>query len=205
MRYYLEAKSKLDPFQTGFRKGRSTGDNILRLTYSIQRGFDQKQHTVAAFLDLTKAYDKVHPSALLYQIHNIGIRGNLAVFLKNFLQPRSFQVRCQSYLSPRTSKLLGVPQGSVISPALFLIMINDIASDISSSPPFCSYGIFADDVVIWRRNKSIESAVRGVQSALAMLSSWCQRGDSKYPLPNRHVWFSLGQIVPCLVLNALSR
>ena len=93
LRYYLEAKSKLDPFQTGFRKGRGTCDNILRLTYSIQRGFDQKQHTVAAFLDLTKAYDKVHPPALLYQIHNIGIRGNLAVFLKNFLQPRSFQVR----------------------------------------------------------------------------------------------------------------
>ena len=80
LRYYLETHSKLDPFQTGFRKNRSTADNILRLTYSIQRGFDQKQHTVAAFLDLSKAYDKVHPSALLYHIHSIGIRGNLAVF-----------------------------------------------------------------------------------------------------------------------------
>ena len=154
---------------------RSTADNLLRLTYSIQRGFHKKQHTVAAFLDLSKAYDKVHPSALLYHIHSIGIRGNLAVFLNNFVQPRSFQVRCQTYLSPPTIKSLGVPPGSVIAPTLFSIMINQIASNIPSTPPFCSYGVYADDVVVWRCNKSLESAARGVQLALKSKSDWCDR------------------------------
>ena len=61
LRYYLETHSKLDPFQTAFRKNRSTANNLLRLTYSIQRGFDKKQHTVAAFLDLSKAYERFIP------------------------------------------------------------------------------------------------------------------------------------------------
>ena len=175
LRYYLETNFKLDPFQSGFRRGRSTADNIIRLTYSIQRGFDQKQQTVAVFLDLAKAYDRVHPSALLYLIQNIGIRGNMAIFLKNFLQPRSYQVRCHTYLSPPTTKLLGVPQGSVIAPTLFLIMINQIASDIPLIPPFSSHSIFADDVAVWCCHKSVDSAARGVQSALNSIASWCQK------------------------------
>ena len=62
--YFLEANSILDPFQSGFRRGRSTAENVLRLTDSIHRGFERKESTVAVFLDLTTAYDRVHPSAL---------------------------------------------------------------------------------------------------------------------------------------------
>ena len=68
-----------------------------------------------------------------------------------------------------------MPQGSVIAPTLFSIMISKIASNIPSTPPFCSYGVFADDVVVWRCNKSFESAARGVQLALNSISDWCDR------------------------------
>ena len=70
---------------------------------------------------------------------------------------------------------LGVPQGSVIAPTLFSIMMSQIASNIPSTPPFCSYGVFADDVVVWRCNKSLESAARGVQLARKSISDWCGR------------------------------
>ena len=68
-RYFLEVSSKLDLFQSGFRKGRNSADNLIRFTETVQRGFEEKQHTVAVFLDLAAAYDTVHPSALLYLIH----------------------------------------------------------------------------------------------------------------------------------------
>ena len=61
LRYILEPSSKLDNFQAGFRKVCSTADDLIRITTSIQRDFQEKQHTVAVFLDLAAAYDLVHP------------------------------------------------------------------------------------------------------------------------------------------------
>lgn len=109
LRFYLEHNNLLDPHQSGFRKGRSTADNVFRLTDSIQRGFAKKSQTVAVFLDLSKAYDRVNIDAMLHKIYAIGIRGNMSVFLKFFLQPRTFQVRCRTYLSSPHVKQHGLP------------------------------------------------------------------------------------------------
>ena len=173
LRYFLEASSKLDNFQAGFRKGRSTADNLIRITTSIQRGFQEKQHTVAVFLDLAAAYDLVHPSALLYLVHKMGVRGNLAVFIRNFLQPRTFQVRVRTFLSSPTTKKYGIPQGSVISPTLFLIMINTIAADINTLFRHTHHSIFADDVALWCAHKSVDRAAQILQESLYKISEWC--------------------------------
>lgn len=173
LRYFLESSGSLDPFQSGFRKGRCTADNIIRLTNTIQRGFRKRHHTVAVFLDLSAAYDRVHPSALLHFVNKLGIRGNLAAFIKNFLQPRTFQVRIQTFMSPPTEKRYGVPQGSVIAPTLFLIMINEIAQKIEKTPPYVLHSIFADDVALWCCHLSIDTAARRIQRALNVISRWC--------------------------------
>ena len=173
LRYFLEVSSKLDPFQSGFRKGRNSADNLIRFTETVQRGFEEKQHTVAVFLDLAAAYDTVHPSALLYLIHKKRIRGNMAVFIRNFLQPRTFQVRIRTFLSPFTIKKYGIPQGSVISPTLFLIMIDGIAQNISKLFRHTHHSIFADDVAIWCVHQSIERGAQVIQQALHSISEWC--------------------------------
>ena len=173
LRYFLDTSSKLDNFQSGFRKGRTSADNLIRITTAVQRGFQEKQHTVAVFLDLASAYDRVHPSALLYLVHKIGIRGNLAVFIRNFLRPRTFQVRVRTFLSSPTTKKFGIPQGSVISPTLFLIMINDIASNINTLFRHTHHSIFADDVALWCVHKSIDRAAQILQESLYKVSEWC--------------------------------
>ena len=94
IRVYLESNQKLTLYQNGFRPGRSTADNLIHIIDSAQRGFQQKQVTVALFLDLKAAFDKVHHSSLLIKLHEIGVRGRLATFIKNFLNNRTFSVRC---------------------------------------------------------------------------------------------------------------
>ena len=125
------------------------------------------------FLDLAAAYDLVDPSALLYVVHKMGVRGSLAVFIRNFLLSRTFQVRVGAFLSSPTTKIYGIPQGSVISPTLFLIMINTIAADINTLFRHTHHSIFADDVALWCVHKSVDRAAQILQESLYMISEWC--------------------------------
>ncbi len=175
LRVYIETNNILSPFQSGFRPGRSTADNIIRIVDSIQCGFQEKEDTVALFLDLKAAFDKVNKSALLIKLHKAGIRGKMAKFIQNFLESRTFQVRCGSAFSPPYSQDHGVPQGSVLSPTLFLIMINDVFQNLPNQSRCLKYSLYADDLVVWATHHSVDSATDMVQNALNSISSWCTR------------------------------
>ena len=151
LRFWLEENDKLNVFQSGFRKDRSTMDHILRLADDIHRGNFSKQSTIAVFLDLEKAYDLVWHGGLLYKMKSIGIKGNIFNFIKDFLHDRQIRVRVGNDLSSSKSLSNGTPQGSVISPLLFLIMINDIPTpnkDVKIS-------LFADDTSTWKTHRNI--------------------------------------------------
>ena len=65
-------------------------------------------------------------NGLLVKMYNSGIRGWIFKWIRNFLNGRSFQVQIKDTLSDQMSSSNGCPQGSVISPILFLLMINDL-------------------------------------------------------------------------------
>ena len=170
LKHFLESNDLLDKHQCGFRRGKSTTDNIIRLITDIRTGFHHKQTTVAAFLDITAAFDRVQKPALIYKLHKLGLRGHLANFIINFLTNRIFQVRCGTTLSTQTPQDQGLPQGSVLSPTLFLVMINDMCSSLK----YAKYSLFADDVAIWSTHKDLYRAEERVQGGLNQIASWCE-------------------------------
>ena len=176
IRTYLESNSLLNLYQNGFRPNHSTADGLVQIIDSIQRGFQNEGYTIAVFLDLKNAFDKVNKTALLIKIHKMGIRGRLANFIREFLKERTFNVRCGNTYSEQFNQDHGLPQGSVISPTLFLIMINDIFDNFPSN---IKYSLYADDVAFWCTHQYTRTAYVELQMALDKIQNWCDQWGLK--------------------------
>ena len=142
LNYCLENSDMLAKEQCGFRKGRSTTDHLVRFETFIREAFAQEKHVVAVFFDLEKAYDTTWKRGILNNLHEMGFRGRLANFIEGFLENRTFKVKAGSTYSDSHVQDLGVPQGSILSPALFSIQINKIVKAAKLSDE-CS--LFVDD------------------------------------------------------------
>ena len=175
--YYLENKNILTPFQCGFRQGRSTLDHLVRLETLIRNAFTAYQHFVAVFFDLEKAYDTTWKYGILRDLHNTGLRGNLPLFIQNFLDDRTFQVRLGTVLSDTHEQEMGVPQGSVLSVTLFSLKINSIVSCLSTGTD-CS--LYVDDFLISYRSSYMPAIERQLQLVLNKLEEWADQNGFRF-------------------------
>ena len=123
--WFVKHHNLLAPEQAGFRKQRSTIDHLVNLDYDIKSGFKTRKATVAIFLDISKAYDSVWTKGLLYKLGKLGIRGNFLGWISNFIRYRSICIRLGSHLSDFKPISNCFPQGAVISPILFNLMLYD--------------------------------------------------------------------------------
>ena len=85
--WYLEKNGLLAKQQCGYRSNRSTVDHLVRLETFIKDAFIHNQHLVAVFFDLQKAYDTTWKHGILQDLHSMGLRGNLPIFIGNFFYP----------------------------------------------------------------------------------------------------------------------
>ena len=105
-------------------------------------------------MDFAKAFDKVQHRRLLHKLEYYGIRGSTHKWVNSWLSGRTQQVILDCQASDPVPVLSGVPQGSVLGPALFLIFINDLLDNIRSS--VC---LFADDCVLYRNIHSLQDCL----------------------------------------------
>ena len=119
----LESQGLLSEKQCGSRKNRSTLDHLVRFETFIRNAFIKKEHVLTIFFDLKKAYDTTWKHGILADLWNLGFRGHLPRFIQSFLSERSFGVRVGSELHEQEMR---VPQGSILSPALFSIKITTL-------------------------------------------------------------------------------
>ena len=122
--WYLESNNILPEYQSGFRKRRSTTNQLVRLESYIREAFVRREHVISVFFDLEKAYDTTWKYGIFRDLHDAGLRGRMPKFIGKFLSDRSFYVSVGSYLSDAFSQKMGVPQGSILSVTLFILKIN---------------------------------------------------------------------------------
>ena len=85
------------------------------------------------YLDYAKAFDKVDHGVLLNKLKTFGICGKLGEWLHSFLTNRRHHVRIPGGVSISDNVLSGVPQGTVLGPVLFLVLISDISNNVDST------------------------------------------------------------------------
>ena len=109
--------------QFGFREKHSTTHALLNLTENIRNALDKNEFSVGVFIDLQKAFDTVDHKILLEKLFYYGIRGTANQWFKSYLENRWQFVTINGYNSDEVIMNIGVPQGSVLGPLLFLLYI----------------------------------------------------------------------------------
>jgi ribonuclease HI len=168
---YLEENALLRCHQSGFRSFHTTTDALVRLEHSVRTSIIKKEYCIAVFLDISQAFDTVWHHGLTQKIHDLGLMGNLPYFLCDFLKMRKLSVRIGSTCSNQYPVHSGVPQGSVLSPTLFNIMINDIFDGCN---PAVQTSLYADDGALWLSHHNLVEGLEIVQEALDQVHRWSQ-------------------------------
>ena len=153
---YSVACNLLIPNQFGFTKGKSTQDAILRLSELIYESLnsDDGSFSLNVFVDFQKAFDTINLQILLGKLELYGIKGLALKLIKNYLSDRTQSVRIGDTVSSSRPILIGVPQGSILGPLLFLFFINDLPN-ISNT--FTTI-LFADDTTLNFKFNNIDEA-----------------------------------------------
>ncbi len=186
--YLAESRGLLSPYQAGYRKMRGCEDQIARIIQGIEDGFEQDPHhrSVLVLLDFSKAFDQVWTEKLLLHLHEIGIPLQFIRWLREFLSNRSGRVKFNGILSHGVHFLQGVPQGSVLSPLLFLFYINALAPLL---PDKNINSMFADDVSILSTARTLKEAQDRAQAAVDIVVKWAKRCKLKLNASKSEVSF----------------
>ena len=182
---HLALDSILADCQHGFRSQRSCETQLVQFVHDIISNLDGAvnrghKQTDLIIMDFAKAFDKVPHRRLLHKLEYYGIRGSTHKWINSWPSGRTQQLVLDGKASDPVPVLSGVPQGSVLSPVLFLIFINDLLDYIRSS-----VRLFADDCVLYRYIHSLQDCLT-LQEDLTSLGQWEADRQMKFNVAKCH-------------------
>ena len=166
----MEENDLFNKWQRAYRPGKEGSEHLYRLHKSTQTGLKNRWSTGAVFLDVEKAFDSVWHDGLRYKINQYGLPDKIIRLLASFIQKRTIAVRIHEEYSISVPLNAGTPQGSVLSPLLFLIYVNDIPIDPKNK---IQVSQFADDLGLWSQDRNTNRIQIRLQAALKDLEAWC--------------------------------
>ena len=172
---HMEENNLINPGQHGFRTGRSCLSQLLAHFETITQILEEGDNVDVIYLDFSKAFDKVDFLVILRKIKHLGITGNIGKWIYSFLTDRTQSVIVNGMKSSVSEVKSGVPQGSVLGPLLFLVLLGDIDKSIASA--FVSS--FADDTRVGHRIKTVGD-VTALQDDLNSIYQWSAENNMTF-------------------------
>ncbi len=166
-----ETRGWLCPEQPGFRTSRSCEDQILRVTQTIIDGNQaaKPKRTVLTLLDFSKAFDRVWKEDLLLRAMDKGLPLTFAKWLRDFLSNRQARIQINGEQGWPVPLKQGLLQGSVQSPLLFLLYINDLKT---VAPNGVEVAMFADYASLSCSHPCNLTAQTAMQEAVTRVAEW---------------------------------
>ena len=175
--HFLESKNLLSNYQSGFRKGRGTMDSVLCLESEIRKAQTNREMVIAVFFDVEKAYDMLWKEGLLIKLKKLGVNGKLHNWVLDFMFGRTIEIKVGTEYSKTYQVENGTPQGSVCSPILFNVMINDIFEQVERG---IGKSLYADDGALWIRGRNLAYIQKKLQAAITTVEQWADKWGFKF-------------------------
>ena len=185
--YLAETQDILHPEQVGGRKKCSAIDAALSLLHDIEMGISNGAVTSALMLDVKGAFDNVSRERLLKTMHDLGLPKQYVGWVNHFMTGRGVALAFDGEKEEMQPVETGIPQGSPISPILFLIYIRPLFDRLKSKFPALGTPSYIDDVGLVYTGRTIKTNVRALQEAARETFKWAEENavtfdDSKSEL-----------------------
>ena len=172
---HLDRHELLTTRQFGFRKGLGTADLLTALHHERATTVSHGGLVRVLAIDIAGAFDRVSHAGLLHKVASMGIAGQLLTWLSDYLSGRRLQVVVGGQHSAIFPIHAGVPQGSILSPTLFLLYINDAECCIS---PDTRLAVHSDDATLYSMIQAmtdINTSTESPQQSVQALKEWGKR------------------------------
>ena len=172
---WTEINKKICDHQNGFRKDRSCQDQLHTLTSVIEVRKKLGKDTFAAFIDFSKAYDKINRQKLWQCLEDLGVPNRFVKTIQSLYNDVKCSVRVNGILTDWFKVNVGLKQGCTLSPLLFNIYVNSLIEKVENEEIGIDVGsnkvsmlLYADDIVLLSESQG------KLQKGLDVLYEWCK-------------------------------
>ena len=165
---YQHFDNILDSSISAYRKMHSCETTIIRLTEEWKLAMDNKQVVGILSTDMSKAFDSLQPSLLIYKLKAYGFSEQALCLMRSYFTNRQNQVKLNSVVSEWKDMRRGCPQGSSFGPLLWNIFQNDLTYQITDA----NISMYADDDQIYVIAESISQVEQTLRNEGVVISRW---------------------------------
>ena len=161
-------------FQHGFRRNTSTTTALIQIHDTLTSYLDSSSHVGAVLIgiDLSRAFDMVDHNVLLQKLSAQHVPSGMLTWLVSYLSNRTVQVNVSGCLSHVIPVTCGVPQGSVLGPALFCVLTGDLGISKHKS----TYVLYADDanIILPIARDQSQMITEMIDAEVKVVTKWCE-------------------------------
>jgi ribonuclease HI len=179
MSYLVEEYELLPPNHFGGRPGRSTEDALMILSESIHQAWRYNKVFTVIFMDIAGAFNHVHYERLIHNMRQRRMPPIIIQWVQNFLKSRTTQLRFNGETHDAIEISAGIPQGSPISPILFMIYNADLVDTLKILGIDLALG-FIDDVAYGVSGMTAELNAKALEPVLKTSEEWRKKHGAKF-------------------------